>query len=431
LLPILLMAVLYFTNNLDAFIDKTDKELTELNVLIVIIYIFLFVLDVIKGWASNYISDMIFPGELKKIGQDASQIKKITKNVKDETTLIIEKQNKQEKIINDIYEQINLDPVLIKKYLEELKNNVTAKEKLKEIENWYINKIITLKEKKILLLIINHQKETIQVFNKRIKQLQADGNNNFAEALKNITIYLQEGNSEEIRNNYFEYIKKQKEVNVELLKSSINAAKQLFAYNEIKELYKELIKIEPTNSNHFDFAFLLQKFNFFDEAISQYEEALKIRRELAKENPRTYLPDVAGTLNNLAILHSDKNEFPQALEKYEEALKIRRELAKENPRTYLPDVAGTLNNLAVLHSAKNEFPQALEKYEEALKIIRELAKENPSRYEIDYAELLIMGVVSFEKGIAGLKVAKKMLQKYEQIPNVKQLLSLLEELEGN
>ena len=46
------------------------------------------------------------------------------------------------------------------------------------------------------------------------------------------------------------------------------------------------------------------------------------------------MPYVATTLNNFAVLQKDKNEFPQALEKFEEALKIRRELAKENPRTY-------------------------------------------------------------------------------------------------
>ena len=48
------------------------------------------------------------------------------------------------------------------------------------------------------------------------------------------------------------------------------------------------------------------------------------------------------TLNNLAELHSDKNEFLQALEKNEEALRIYRELAKENPRSYEADVAMNL-----------------------------------------------------------------------------------------
>jgi len=134
------------------------------------------------------------------------------------------------------------------------------------------------------------------------------------------------------------------------------------------------------------------------------------------------------TLNNLANLHSDKNEFPQALEKYEEALKIRRELARENPRTYLPYVATTLNNLAVLHSDKNEFPQALEKYEEALKIRRELARENPRTNEIELAQLLIMGVFYFKKNKTNLKTAKKILKEYPENFKAQKLLLFIEEL---
>ncbi|MCP4123653.1 MAG: tetratricopeptide repeat protein, partial [Bacteroidetes bacterium] len=170
--------------------------------------------------------------------------------------------------------------------------------------------------------------------------------------------------------------------------------------------------------------------NEFPQALEKYEEALKIYRELAKENPRTYLPDVAMTLNNLAVLQKAKNEFPQALEKYEEALKIYRELAKENPRTYLPDVAMTLNNLANLHSDKNEFPQALEKYEEALKIRRELAKENPRRYEIEYAKLLLMGVVLLNKDSYDLIKSKEILVRYKGIPLADKLLNMVNEIEN-
>ena len=39
---------------------------------------------------------------------------------------------------------------------------------------------------------------------------------------------------------------------------------------------------------------------------------------------------------------------------YTEGLAIRRELAKENAAAYLPDVAGTLNNLGNLYSATQQ-----------------------------------------------------------------------------
>ena len=39
------------------------------------------------------------------------------------------------------------------------------------------------------------------------------------------------------------------------------------------------------------------------EAEGAYQEALDIRRQLAKANPAAYQKDVAGTLNNLALLY--------------------------------------------------------------------------------------------------------------------------------
>ena len=64
------------------------------------------------------------------------------------------------------------------------------------------------------------------------------------------------------------------------------------------------------------------------------------------------------TLHNLGLLQKAKNDFVEALKNYQEALQIRRALAKENPKAYLPNVAATLNNLAALQYAKNDFVEA-------------------------------------------------------------------------
>ena len=114
-----------------------------------------------------------------------------------------------------------------------------------------------------------------------------------------------------------------------------------------------------------------------DEARKEYEEALAIRRSLAKKNPDVYLPGVAATLNNLGGLSSDENRNAEARKQHEEALDIRRLLAKKNPDVYLPDVAATLNNLGVLSSAENRNAEARKQYEEALDLYRSLAKKNP------------------------------------------------------
>jgi hypothetical protein len=51
----------------------------------------------------------------------------------------------------------------------------------------------------------------------------------------------------------------------------------------------------------------------------------------------------------LALLHKAKNEYGSALAEYEEALQIRRNLAAENPSTYLPYVAMALLNLSIFY----------------------------------------------------------------------------------
>jgi len=58
-----------------------------------------------------------------------------------------------------------------------------------------------------------------------------------------------------------------------------------------------------------------------------------------------------------------------AEEAYQEALSIRRELAKANPEAYLPDVAGTLKTWSLLYRATQRMKAAEEAYQEALSIV--------------------------------------------------------------
>ena len=97
------------------------------------------------------------------------------------------------------------------------------------------------------------------------------------------------------------------------------------------------------------------------------KEALKIFRQLAKVKSQTYLPIVASTLKNLAILLKAQNEYSQAQTSYEEALHIYRQLADINPQTYLTDVASICTNLATfyLHAINNK-KKSLEYCREAI-----------------------------------------------------------------
>ena len=170
-------------------------------------------------------------------------------------------------------------------------------------------------------------------------------------------------------------------------------------YTHALKIYRSLAEVNPeaylpvvadTLNN---LAVLQRALHQYDKAEDNYTEALTISRDLANVNPEAYLPDVATTLNNLALLQSDLHQYDKAEDNYTEALTIRRDLAEVNPEAYLPVVAGTLNNLANLQIALHLYDKAEENYTEALRIYRDLAEVNPDVYRIHYA--IVLGCISY------------------------------------
>jgi hypothetical protein len=117
-----------------------------------------------------------------------------------------------------------------------------------------------------------------------------------------------------------------------------------------------------------------------DEAYPHFAEALRIYRQVAQQNPDSYLPDMAMTLNNLAISEKDQNRPEESRRHYEETLKIRRQLAQQSRDTYLPDVAMTLNDLGNLDGVQQRMEEARQHYEEASKLYGQLAQKDPDAY---------------------------------------------------
>jgi tetratricopeptide (TPR) repeat protein len=128
--------------------------------------------------------------------------------------------------------------------------------------------------------------------------------------------------------------------------------------------------------------------NRLDEARLHFEQALQMRRQLARQNPATYLPDMATTLNNLGNLNRLENRMDEALQSYREALKIHRQLQQLKMDPYPPDLATTLNNLGSLEQSNREVDEAREHFEEALRIYRQMAKRDPDQYLPKVAETL-------------------------------------------
>ncbi|MFK7948387.1 MAG: tetratricopeptide repeat protein [Saprospiraceae bacterium] len=153
------------------------------------------------------------------------------------------------------------------------------------------------------------------------------------------------------------------------------------------ECFELSLKADRNGKNIFTYSIFLQKHNKNDKSRILYEESLGIYRELAKVNQQTYLPYVAGMLNNLGILQSDENEFIKAEKSYNEALTIRKQLVKLNKKFY-SCVASTLNNLATLQNDKKEFIKAEKSYKEALAIYQKLSQGNQQTYSHNIGMIL-------------------------------------------
>ncbi|MXQ67043.1 tetratricopeptide repeat protein, partial [Actinomadura rayongensis] len=91
-----------------------------------------------------------------------------------------------------------------------------------------------------------------------------------------------------------------------------------------------------------------QQANTGDRAggLASIEEAVQIRRTLADANPAAFLPDLAGSLNNLSNQQANTGDRAEALASIEEAVQIHRTLADANPAAFLPNLATSLNNIA-------------------------------------------------------------------------------------
>lgn len=123
----------------------------------------------------------------------------------------------------------------------------------------------------------------------------------------------------------------------------------------------------------------------FEEAEELFREALKIHHSLSEKNPDAYLSNLATNYDNLANLLHAVGSFEDSENMFREALKIRRELAEKNPDVYLPSLATNYNNLAALLYDTGSFKKAESLHREALKIRRQLAEKNPDAYLPDLA----------------------------------------------
>jgi len=171
-----------------------------------------------------------------------------------------------------------------------------------------------------------------------------------------------------------------------------------------------------------------------DEAQKEFQEALKIERELAREDPDTYLSNVAGTLNNLGTLNNRQGQAEKAKKQFEEALQIYRELAQKDSFEKA-DVADMLGGVGTLNLEQNRIEEARKQFEEALPIYRELAYQEPQVYLHRVATTLYnLGILdrkqnrmeaAMKRFAEALEIRKSNPDRTAQIPSVEEELRKL------
>ena len=218
-------------------------------------------------------------------------------------------------------------------------------------------------------------------------------------------------------------------------------AETLQIYREVAQKNQETYRPDVARTLN-NLAILDGRQGRMEGARKEFAEALQIYRELAQKNQETYRPDVATTLNNLGNVDLDQGRLEEARKEFAEALQTRRELAQKNAELYRPFVARTLNNLAILDRRQGRIGEARKEFSEALQTYRELAQKNPETYRPFVATTLNnLGNVDLDQG--QLEEARKefaeALQTYEILakqdpeqfaPKVERVKKLLEQLSG-
>ena len=280
-------------------------------------------------------------------------------------------------------EELNMAPQYIRALLKELPLEQGLKPTELALEGMLSNGRIHSEGAKCLVAeFVRFLFEHTDKIAEEIKRLREVGDSYLADTLDEIKRVLTGESEQSLTTVYEEFKTREQQNEVRVLKELIEAAQIQFSFGEARSFYERLIELSPTIEHHFKYALLLQSLNDFKKAKTLYEKVLQELRELSKQNPEAYLPDVAMTQQNLTI-------FYLRLEKKEDAEKA---------------------------------------YQEAHDIYQELASLHHGTYEIAYARILVMGFDLLGKPIEDLEKAKAILGKYPEHPKAQKLLSAIEKL---
>lgn len=128
--------------------------------------------------------------------------------------------------------------------------------------------------------------------------------------------------------------------------------------NPDKNLKKYLLDKKAISLNNNGFYY--ENLGKVQEALSNYNECLKIRQETGNKM------NIAYTLNNIGVLYDGQGNIPLAIEYYSKSLQLQEEVGHK------PGMAILFNNLALLFGNQGDIQKALSYHDKSFKIHEEL-----------------------------------------------------------
>jgi tetratricopeptide (TPR) repeat protein len=117
------------------------------------------------------------------------------------------------------------------------------------------------------------------------------------------------------------------------------------------------------------------------EALAPAQEAVALRRALARAHPDAFNPDLARSLNNLALLLSELGRRAEALAPAQEAVGLYRALARANPDAFNPDLASSLGALGSVLAANKHAAEARACFAEGIGVLTPAFRVLPEAHQ--------------------------------------------------
>jgi tetratricopeptide (TPR) repeat protein len=148
----------------------------------------------------------------------------------------------------------------------------------------------------------------------------------------------------------------------------------------LAQLVGQVTDAGPRASRLLDLSNRLGELGRGEEALAAIDEAVTIRRDLARAWPDAFLPDLAASLNNQSIQLGELGRGEEALAAIDEAVTVYRDLAGARPDAFLPDLARSLNRQSNCLGGLGRGEEALAVIDQAVTVHRDLARARPDAF---------------------------------------------------